>query len=886
MIEKYTVPRRLFAVLTIGLILSFSAFAQGDGFVRKSKDRVPNSYIVVFKDGLSQVDQLLPGVIREQRMKRDSAALTQRYGGAVDRVFHTALRGFSARMSSDQAKAMSSDPSVSYVEEDFVVRADQSQANPPWGLDRIDQRYSNLNQTYNYNTTGTGVRAYVIDSGIRSTHTEFGGRVVFGADFVGDGQNGNDCDGHGTHVAGTIGGATYGVAKNVTLHNVRVLGCDGQGTGAAVLAAVDWVTANRIGPSVVNMSLGTDEPSPTVENAITNSIAQGLHYTLAAGNGDPAINACNHSPGGRVPTAITVAATARGDMIAWFSNYGPCVNLFAPGEDIYSAWNSSDTAIERLSGTSMAAPHVAGVIARLLQGSPTASPAQVKAALLTWASPVVVNGGQGSPRALLYANTSLTTSPPVSAIRIPHGGTSIHYPSEFVVSGAPTVLSTKPGSLQLNINGFTALEANHVVFSLVGPDGTAMIFQNSQQSAFTVFGVSYCISDVGRGGHLSYAIQDGWCFRASDMGRAANFPAPGPGTNYVRPGPLAPLWETLAATYGGKNPNGTWKLFIYDNGEGGTHFDSTIEGWSISVTNPPDPYPIPPPPSPTPTPSPTPVGSPTPPGPPTVEHDVVRDFSTTNNPNGPWSYGFTRINRPEFNLWTNNGEPWNGIRTWSAQPGGFCCGMVSKNFGSPIVYYGTIAHEPDYLYLETGRYGGNAVVRWVAPAAGTYYIRGRYKALDTYYGGIHVMLRRFGGWTPWSSHLPGYGSQKGFNLTLSLAANEPVDFELGEINAPYYYGAGLQATIMSWDAQPPRAYAEIRGRVTNSLGRPLANVRVAVTLPDGSEYLRTTNSSGFYTLRNIATGDRVIRFTRKAEPPTVRNITLNADIADFNVVIP
>lgn len=884
--QPFTGRRRVFASLVIGLLLSLTVAGQQDDKLRRSKDRIPNSYIVVLTDENSATHSLLPVLIREKNVKDVAARLAGRHGGKVDKVYSSAVTGFSMRMSPAQALALSRDPRVKYVEEDFIFRAAQSQQNAPWGLDRIDQRYFNLNGVYNYDTTGAGVHVYVVDSGIRSTHSQFGGRVVFGADFVGDGQNGNDCDGHGTHVAGIVGGSTFGVAKNVTIHNVRVLGCDGTGTASAVLAGINWITNNRIAPAVANMSLGSDQPSATIENAVANSIAQGIHYALAAGNGDPPMNACGHSPGGRVPTAVTVAASIRGDQIAWFSNYGSCVDIFAPGEDIDSAWNSSDTATARLSGTSMAAPHVAGVIARLLQTSPSASPAQVKGALLTWASRVVVNGGLGSPTGLLYSNTSLTSFPPVSAVRLRHNAIAVPYPAEYTVSGAPDILSTKPGSIQVNINGFSAQEAHHVVIALVHPDGTAMMLQNQQQVSYATFESSYTFSDVGRGGHLGSAITEGWSYRATDTGLLVNFPAPGPGTNYAIPGPIASQWETMSGTFGGKNPNGTWKLFVFDPDNWINHFDGEIKDFSISVNNPPEPYPAPPPPSPSPTPSPTPVPSPTPTGTPTVVYDIVDSFSTTSNPSGVWKYGYPIRFSTDMDIFANSGEPWTGIKSWSKKPGGFCCGMLTKNFGDPLVYYGTIVHDPAYLYMETGPYGEPSAIRWTPPSAGTYLFQGEFRALDTFYGGVHVKIRRrFNDFfDTWSSSLPWYGTVRNFNFSITLAADEYIDFQVGETGSRLYYGAGLRGTITSWNAAPPQAFATIRGRVSNAQGRLLNNVRVTVTHPDGSERMYTTNSAGYFTLRDVPTGNVTVSFARKNGAPIVRQITLVSDLANYDIV--
>jgi serine protease len=291
---------------------------------------------------------------------------------------------------------------VRYVEQDserFVV---DDQLNAPWGLDRIDQRDLPLNRTYSYTTLGAGVHVYVIDTGIRSAHAEFGGRVSgSGYTAIGDGNGTNDCNGHGTHVAGTVGGATYGVAKGVTLHAVRVLNCNGSGTTSGVIAGVNWVTANHTVPAVANMSLGGGA-STALDDAVRNSVAVGVTYAIAAGNSSA--NACNSSPA-RVSQALTVGSSTNSDTRSSFSNYGTCVDLFAPGSSITSAWYTSNTATNTISGTSMAAPHVAGAAALYLAADPAAAPDRVHAAVVDNATINRLSSiGSGSPNRLLYSH--------------------------------------------------------------------------------------------------------------------------------------------------------------------------------------------------------------------------------------------------------------------------------------------------------------------------------------------------------------------------------------------------------------------------------------------------------------------------------------------------
>lgn len=325
-------------------------------------------------------------------------AVAQSQNIAPTRVYQQALRGFVATLDDQKLAALRSDPRVKYVEQDQIVSIATTQPNPVnWGLDRIDQRNLPLSLSYTYNTTGAGVHFYGIDTGILGTHVDLAGRMSNGFDAIGGGTT--DCHGHGTHTATTAAGTTYGVAKAMTVHPIRVLNCAGSGTTSQVIAGIDWVTANRVLPAVANMSIGG--PVSQAENdAVAASVAAGVVYSVSAGNNN--VNACSQSPAAE-PSAITTAATNKQDRRASFSNFGTCVDIFAPGVNITAGWIGSNTATAVVSGTSMAAPHVAGVAGLYLEANPSSTPAQVTTALINNSTlNKVTNPGAGSPNRLLY----------------------------------------------------------------------------------------------------------------------------------------------------------------------------------------------------------------------------------------------------------------------------------------------------------------------------------------------------------------------------------------------------------------------------------------------------------------------------------------------------
>ena len=348
---------------------------------------VEGQYIVVLEEGANP------------RSVAAVAGVSPRY------VYTAALNGFAGTLNAGQLAALRHNPNVAYIEQDQVVSVTSTQTGATWGLDRTDQRSLPLSTSFTYVNTGLGVNAYIIDTGIRFDHVDFGGRASTGYDAVTAGGTASDCQGHGTHVAGTVGGLTWGIAKAVTLKAVRVLDCNGSGTNAGVAAGMDWVTANHVKPAVANMSLGGGA-STAIDDATNRMISAGVTTVVAAGNGNflgIAQDACKYSPA-RVPNAVTVGATTSTDAKASYSNYGTCLDIFAPGSSITSASHSSNTGSKVLSGTSMASPHVAGVAALHLQTSPAATPLQVRDAIVNNATlGKVTSPGSGSPNRLLFS---------------------------------------------------------------------------------------------------------------------------------------------------------------------------------------------------------------------------------------------------------------------------------------------------------------------------------------------------------------------------------------------------------------------------------------------------------------------------------------------------
>ncbi|WP_405572450.1 S8 family peptidase [Streptomyces sp. NBC_01167] len=396
-------------------------------------------------------------------------ALAAEYGAKIRTTYSAALNGYSVQLSEAQARKFAADPAVVSVVQNRVFTATATQPNPPsWGLDRIDQRALPANRSYTYpDTAGEGVTAYIIDTGVRITHSDFGGRASYGYDAIDNDNTAQDGNGHGTHVAGTVAGTAHGVAKKARIVGVRVLDNSGSGTTEQVVAGIDWVTRNAVKPAVANLSLGGGV-DPALDTAVRNSIASGVTYAIAAGN--DGANASNYSPA-RVTEAITVGSTTSTDARSSFSNYGTVLDIFAPGSSITSSWNTGDAATNTISGTSMATPHVAGAAALYLAANRTATPAQVSTALTTAAtSGVVGSPGTGSPNRLLYVGGT-DTPPPGKKFE----NTADYTISDNATVESPVTVSGVTGNAPATLS--VPVDVKHTYIGdlridLVAPDGT------------------------------------------------------------------------------------------------------------------------------------------------------------------------------------------------------------------------------------------------------------------------------------------------------------------------------------------------------------------------------------------------------------------------------
>lgn len=389
-----TNTRILAIAFTVAFSVAFAPIQKSQADSDKlflSNDPIRDRYIVVLENG--------PDLSTSARVAAEAEKLNDAYGGKTRAVFATAIKGYSVEMTEQEAKLLSEDARVKYVEQDGVVTAEETVTDPAWALDRIDQRTLPYDNQYTFNSRGQGVNVYVLDSGILTTHEALAGRAFVAFDATHDTTPIENCNGHGTGVAGVVAASNYGTARSATVQSVRVLPCTGAGTVSDVISGVDWVTRHAVKPAVANMSLRASL-SRTLNSAVSSSISSGVTYVVAAGNDTD--NACNYSPGS-VPEAITVGATNSADQRVYYSNFGSCVDIHAPGEGIKTIWNTTTTTVTFASGTSFASPYVAGAAALYLETNPLATPAQVASALSTNASTGVVIDPAGSPDKLLYS---------------------------------------------------------------------------------------------------------------------------------------------------------------------------------------------------------------------------------------------------------------------------------------------------------------------------------------------------------------------------------------------------------------------------------------------------------------------------------------------------
>ncbi|MBX3714270.1 MAG: S8 family serine peptidase [Lysobacter sp.] len=576
-----------------------------------AKNPIQGQYIVVLKDNAASLASERNNLSRVSTVARSMA--TQHRARLVH-SYQNVLRGFVVKADDKSLARLLADPRVAYVEEDGIVSIAATQTNATWGLDRVDQRNLPLNQTYVYDTTASGVHAYIVDTGVLGTHSQFSNRMGNGYTAISDGRGTTDCNGHGTHVAGTVGGSTHGVAKGVTIHPVRVLGCDGTGSFSGIVQGIDWVASNHVKPAVANMSLGGDANQST-DDAVRRLHNAGVTVVVAAGNNGG--DACQKSPA-RVPVAITVGSTDNQDRRSIFSvgssNYGSCLDIFAPGSSITSAWHTSTTATNSISGTSMASPHVAGAAALYLANNPNATPTQVTNAILNNAtSGKVTDPKAGSPNLLLYSIFGGGENPPppdtysisgtitnsagagISGVTVSNGSTTATTNSSgaYTLTGMANATYTltpslsgytfSPASRSVTVNGanvtgvnFTGTPDNNGGGQTYRNDTNVQIFDN-----FTVYSP---ITVSGRSGNAPAATPVSVDIKHTYRGDLRiDLIAPDGSAyllkNYNSNDSADNVIGTVNVNLSSEAMNGTWRLRVSDNWINDTGY---IDSWSIT----------------------------------------------------------------------------------------------------------------------------------------------------------------------------------------------------------------------------------------------------------------------------------------------------------------
>ncbi|MFJ4830244.1 S8 family peptidase [Streptomyces sp. NPDC088747] len=488
------------AALVLGVVSALPANAApervGQIQYAGAANAVADSYLVTLKADAAKAGSA------------EGKALAEEYGATIERTYKKAINGYAVEATAAEAGRFAADPAVASVVQNRTFRINATQPSPPsWGLDRIDQKTLPLNNSYTYpDSAGTGVTAYIIDTGVRITHGDFGGRASYGYDAVDNDNTAQDGNGHGTHVAGTVAGTAYGVAKKARIVGVRVLNNAGSGTTAGVVAGIDWVAANAVKPAVANMSLGGGADS-TLDAAVRGAIASGVTFAVAAGN--DGANASSYSPA-RVTEAITVGSTTSTDARSSFSNYGSVLDIFAPGSSITSTWNTSDSATNTISGTSMATPHVAGAAAVYLGINPSATPAQVATGLINASSTgVVTNPGTGSPNRLLNVAGGTVTPP----------GPRFENTADYAVADnttveSPVTVSGVTGNAPAALSVPVAIVHTYIgdlQVQLIAPDGTAYTLK-----AYSTGGSTDNINTTYSVNASSEAANGVWKLRVSD----------------------------------------------------------------------------------------------------------------------------------------------------------------------------------------------------------------------------------------------------------------------------------------------------------------------------------------------------------------------------------